>query len=169
MSLVRLDIRSIVVGSGLVSSLIVLAARDEGESSSQLPIRIGNVEATAITMGIDPNKGAKRPLTHDVLCSVIPALGARLVRVVITSVQSTTFYAQLHIRIHSGEVVFIDARPSDAIALAVRAHVPIFAERNVLEAATLPDFAAVERDEREREAAAFHDFVEGLSPEDFTQ
>lgn len=167
MSLVRLDIRSIVMGSGPISSLIVLAAHDKGDGTGQLPIRIGSFEAAAITMGIDSSNTMKRPLTHDVLRSTIQSLDAHLLRVVITRVEGTTFFAQLHLRDQTGKITFIDARPSDAIALAVRMHAPIFAEQDVLKAATLPDFAAVERDEREKEAAAFHDFVEGLTPDDF--
>ncbi len=168
MSVVRMDIQSIVVGGGPLSSLVVLRPRQsDTQHLGKLPIRIGSVEATAISMGIDSSKTTTRPLTHDLLQSVINELGATLTRVVISHVQDTVFYAQLQLIAPSGETIWVDARPSDAIALAVRMHVPIFAEESVLSTASLPDFEAVERDEREKEEAAFHDFVEGLSPDDF--
>lgn len=168
MAQIRMDIQSIVVGAGPVASLVVLRPRQgDAESLGKLPIRIGSVEAAAISMGIDPSKAAKRPMTHDLMRSVIQSLGATLTRVIITRVQDTTFFAQLQLSAASGETLWVDARPSDAVALAVRMHAPIFAEESVLSTAALPDFDSVERDEREREEAAFHDFVEGLSPEDF--
>ena len=165
---IRMDIQSIVVGGGPLASLVVLKPRQEDEQRlGKLPIRIGSFEAAAISMGIDPSKSTKRPMTHDLLRSVIQSLDATLARVVITHVQDTIFYAQLQLTASSGETLWVDARPSDAVALAVRMHAPIFADERVLTTAALPDFESVERDEREREAAAFHEFVEGLSPEDF--
>ena len=67
----------------------------------------------------------------------------------------------------NGSHEYLDARPSDAIALAVRTGAPVYAEESVLTTAALPDFAAVEKDEQEAELAEFHQFVENLSPEDF--
>lgn len=169
MALIRMDIQSIVVGGGPMASLVVLKPRHDDETATtQLPIRIGTFEAAAISMGVE-GRAHKRPMTHDLLNSVIRQLGATLTSVVITRVQGTTFYAQLQLVTSSGENLSIDSRPSDAIALAIRSHKPIFAESQVLDTATLPDFDSVERDEREREAEAFHDFVENLSPEDFTE
>lgn len=117
-------------------------------------------------MGVDKT-AHERPMTHDLLQSVITTLGASLERVAIVDVHGTTFFAQLRLVAPTGEELAVDARPSDAIALAVRMHAPIYADERVLDTAALPDFDAVERSEREREEAAFHEFVEGLSPEDF--
>ena len=167
-AVVRMDIHSVVVGAGPVASLVVLKPRQEdAENLGKLPIRIGNVEAAAISMGVDATKSIGRPLTHDLLRSVILSLGGSLSRVVISRVKDTIFYAQLQLVTPTGETASVDCRPSDALALAVRMHVPIFADERVLTTAALPDFEAVERDERAREEAAFHEFVEGLSPEDF--
>ncbi|MBO7675545.1 MAG: bifunctional nuclease family protein [Atopobiaceae bacterium] len=166
MAIIRMDIQSVVVGAGPVASVVVLKPRKDRGAASKLPIRIGMVEAIAISMGVDGQE-QKRPKTHDLLQSVISGLGAYLSSVVINNVEGTTFFAQLQLVNSLGETLSIDARPSDALALAVRAHAPIFAEEEVLDTAALPDFASVERDERQREAEAFHDFVEGLSPEDF--
>ncbi len=167
MSLVRMDIQSVVVGSGPVASVVVLKPRHTSATSTKLPIRIGTVEAAAISMGVEGNP-QKRPMTHDLLQQVISSLGATHTQVVISDVRGTTFFAQVHLQTQMGETIVVDARPSDALALAVRTHAPIFAESDVLETAALPDFAAVERDERKREEEAFHDFVEGLMPEDFS-
>jgi len=168
MALVRMDIQSVVVGGGPMASLVVLKPRlGDGDTSTQLPIRIGRVEAAAISMGVD-NSAHKRPMTHDLMQSVISQLGASLGNVTITNVEGTTFYAQLRLVATTGEDVYVDARPSDAIALAVRMRAPIFASDEVLSTAALPDFGSIERDEREREAEAFHEFVQNLSPEDFS-
>lgn len=166
MALIRMDIQSVVVGAGPVASVVVLKPRHGKGLSSKLPIRIGTIEAVAISMGID-GRAQKRPMTHDLLNSVISTLDASVASVIISDVQDTTFFAQLRLVSSLGEPLSVDARPSDALALAVRVHAPIFAESTVLDTAALPDFAAVERGEREKEAEAFHDFVEGLSPEDF--
>ena len=166
MALIRMDIQSVVVGAGPVASVVVLKPRHDSGPSSKLPIRIGSIEAVSISMGID-GREHKRPMTHDLLGSVISTLDASVASVIISDVQGTTFFAQLRLVSSLGEPLCVDARPSDALALAVRVHAPIFAESSVLDTAALPDFASVERDERQKEAEAFHDFVEGLSPEDF--
>ncbi|OUO34472.1 bifunctional nuclease family protein [Olsenella sp. An290] len=168
MALRRMDIESVVVGSGPLPSLVVLRPRDEQDGSPelQLPIRIGSIEATAISMGVNPREG-RRPMTHDLLVSSIEALGASCSSVRIVGVEGTIFFAQVELLRDDGGQVLVDARPSDAIALAVRAEAPIFAEEDVLSVAALPDFRSVEKDEQERELAEFHEFVESLSPEDF--
>lgn len=168
MSLRVVDIESVIVGEGPIASLVVLRTRDEaGEPAPrQLPIRIGSFEATAITMGVHGRPGG-RPMTHDLLGSVIAGLGARCAEVRITAVQGTTFFAQVVLERQDGERVFLDARPSDALAVAVREGVTIYADDSVLDAAALPDFRGVERDEEAHELEEFHAFVEGLSPEDF--
>ena len=164
---VRMDIQSIVVGGGPMASLVVLKPRHEGSApTSKLPIRIGRIEAAAISMGVDSSL-AKRPTTHDLLSTAVERLGARITSVCVVDVRDTTFYAEVRLSCASGESLTLDARPSDALALAVRAHAPIFASLDVLNRAALPDFGGVEQAEREREEAAFHEFVEGLSPEDF--
>lgn len=169
MPLREMDIESIAVGGGPMASLVVLRTRRErGDASSlQLPIRIGMVEATSISMGISREQGS-RPMTHDLLSSTIAALGGRCVSVRIMAVQGTTFFAQLELEDAGGTKRYVDARPSDAIALAVRERVPILADDSVLATAALPDFRTAELDEAAHEMEQFHAFVEGLSPEDFS-
>lgn len=96
-----------------------------------LPIVIGICEANAIRYhvhGIQP----PRPLTHDLLCNIIENLGGEVVRMVISDLSDRTFYAQIIVDVGDEEIA-IDARPSDAIALAVRVDCPIFIEEHVLE------------------------------------
>ena len=168
MPLRKMDIQSVVVGGGPVASLIVLCTQEsrDGEAPLQLPIRIGSVEATAITMGVRERSGS-RPMTHDLLRTTISALGGRCLSVRIMSVQGTTFFAQLELLTPAGERVYVDARPSDAIALAVRENAPVYADESVLQTAALPDFRGVEEDEKAHELEEFHEFVENLSPDDF--
>lgn len=164
---IRMDIQTLVVGMGPVPSLLVLKTKTlHGDTPIQLPIRIGSVEAAAISMGIEDTPH-DRPLTHDLLRTVINTLGAKLTGVAIVDVVDTTFYAQLMLTLPDGSSRQIDCRPSDGIALAVREGVPIMASESVLETATLPDFMGVERDEQDRELERFHSFVESITPDDF--
>lgn len=165
MALIRMDIQSVVVGAGPVASMIILKPRHD-KTLAKLPIRIGSFEATAISMGVEGHRH-NRPMTHDLMCDLIQKLGSSVSCVVISDVRGSTFFAQVRLSNGVGEDVCIDARPSDALALAVRVHAPIFAEEDVIDRAALPDFGAVERDEREREAEAFHNFVQNVSPDDF--
>ncbi|MGI6230953.1 MAG: bifunctional nuclease family protein [Tractidigestivibacter sp.] len=163
----RMDIKTIVIGGGPVTSLLVLKTSDGDESdAASLPIRIGSVEATAISMGVEPAEGS-RPMTHDLLKNVMEQLGGHLRSVIISRVEGTTFYASLDIINSAGEQVLVDCRPSDAISLAVRCGAPIYAESDVLDVAGMPDFDAIKEEEQEHEMKEFHDFVEGLSPDDF--
>ena len=96
-----------------------------------LPIWIGPAEASAIAMQLAEMEFA-RPLTHDLLCSVLRGLGGSLERVIITRVEKSTYFAELIVR-RSGEVFSLDARPSDSIAVALRVHARIFAQDELLE------------------------------------
>jgi uncharacterized protein len=134
---------------------IVLLKESAGDR--YLPIWIGAVEATAIAFaqqGIVP----ARPLTHDLLKDILQNLGAELDAVMITELRDGVYYADL--RFTNGTSV--SARPSDAIALAIRAGTVIYAEDSVLEVAgiTIPD-------EQESEVERFREFLDQISPEDF--
>ena len=170
MALIQMDIQTIVVGGGPVASLLVLKPRipEEAPHDAQLPIKIGPVEAMAIGMGVnDSHRTTDRPMTHDLLNNVIESLGAHLDSVIISAVSGTTFFAQLRLETEDGEAIFVDSRPSDAIALAVRTGAPIYARSDVLTTASYPDFKGVEKEEEEHEMEEFHKFVENLTPDDF--
>ncbi|MDP1808364.1 MAG: bifunctional nuclease family protein [Actinomycetota bacterium] len=125
-----------------------------------LPIWIGQFEATAILMEIQGIKPS-RPLTHDLLKSVIEQLNASIRHIVIDDLKEGTFFAKIHLDNGTGPLT-IDARPSDAIALAVRMEAPIFAEESVLEKASILTEEG-ENDEVER----FRSFLNSVGPEDF--
>lgn len=135
-----------------------------------LPIYIGNNEAQAIALA-QQQVQMPRPMTHDLMKDVLDELGASLECIVITELRDRTFYAELRVVI-AGAGHSISARPSDAVALAVRAGCPIYAEDELLDAegVVLPE---VEEDAEEDEAEAeelvseFRDFIEGIRPEDF--
>lgn len=105
----------------------------EKDGERQFPIVIGIFEAVAIDRRIRDRK-TPRPMTHDLMASLVQSLGARLDRVVISDLRNNTFYAKLVVsRAASGETLEVDARPSDAIALAVHLDAPIFVEERVIE------------------------------------
>ena len=95
MALVRMDIQTIIVGNGPVASLVVLKSRvRKGDIPRQLPIKIGGIEAAAISVGIGETR-TTRPVTHDLLATTIRRLGATVKSVAIVDVRGTTFYAKL--------------------------------------------------------------------------
>ncbi len=114
---------------------IGLVVLKETDGDRLLRIYIGEAEALAIAYHLESVPVA-RPLTHDLLCSVLKGLGGKLQKVVITKVEERTYYAELRVR-RNGETIGLDARPSDSIALALRASADIFVEEEVLDAATL--------------------------------
>jgi uncharacterized protein len=139
---------------------IVLLREQEG--TRHLPIWIGGSEATAIATaleGITP----PRPLTHDLMRSVIDAVGALATKIVITEMRDSVFYADISFDI-SGKMVHVSSRPSDAIALAVRTGTPVFALSGVLDDAGV---VFEEEGDQEDEVARFREFLEEATIEDF--
>lgn len=115
----------------------VVVLHEKG-SENYLPIWIGPYEAEAITIALQEVE-VSRPLTHDLLKNTFAKLQARLLRIEVSELKDDVFYAHIIVESH-GETVMIDSRPSDAIALAVRAHIPIFVDSEVLEKAGItPD------------------------------
>jgi bifunctional DNase/RNase len=132
-----------------------------------LTIWIGQNEAEAITVALQEIE-VVRPLTHDLLRNVLTSLGAEVVSVNIVELKSDIFYARIALRV-DGKDVEIDSRPSDALALAVRAHVPIYVAETVMrEAASIPE-GEMEREtpgEGDERLEVFKDFVESLDLDD---
>ncbi len=139
---------------------IVLLREQDGER--HLPIWIGGSEATAIATALE-GVTPPRPLTHDLMRSVIDAVGALATRVVITEMRDSVFYADLSLDI-SGREVHVSSRPSDAIALAVRTGTPVYALEGVLEDAGV---VFEEEGTEEEEVARFREFLEEATIEDF--
>ncbi len=143
------------------SNTPVLLLRDEAEKHL-VPIWIGIVEASAIATELEKIPIA-RPMTHDLIKSVVVALGATVERVEVTDLRDNTYYAAIHMRTAQG-VHVIDPRPSDAIALALRAGANIFVEERVIEKSTRggesPHSGSSDKDK-------WTEFLESLDPEDF--
>ncbi|MFF2274421.1 bifunctional nuclease family protein [Agromyces sp. NPDC058126] len=139
-----------------------------------LPIWIGAQEATSILIALEGEQ-APRPLSHDLITTLFATVGARVERVDVTRIESGTFYAELTLTTPTGRQV-IDARPSDAVALALRAAAPIFVADEVLDDAGIPaelaggdddDEAEVEGPDDEAKLAEFKQFLDDVDPEDF--
>ncbi len=140
------------------SKVPIVLLRDEAREFL-LPIWIGVFEANAIAMTIEGVE-APRPMTHDLLLGSIRGLGGEIVRIVITELKDSTFFSRIHVR-QDGRALEIDARPSDAIALALRAEAPFFATRAVLESASSDDrLSRLSQEERLRK------WLEDASPDD---
>jgi hypothetical protein len=156
----------------------------EKETSRYLPIWIGASEADAIAVKLQGTSVA-RPLTHDLMRSIIDALGGKVTSIVISDLQKDVFFAKVLLD-NNGEQVEIDSRPSDAIALAVRVQVPIYAEEDVLnrggvwldketgkpvedgDSQTAPEGKVqVIDEEMKKKASAFYDYINKIDLDDF--
>ncbi len=158
----------------LMSQLRVVILKDPN-SGRYLPIFIGPCEAEAIALKLQ-NQTVERPLTHDLLKSVISELGGRVKHIVVNDLRQDTFFAQIVIELN-GQTLAIDSRPSDSIALAVRLEVPIFVEDAVMDrAAIMPDeevesetAPGAEGEESSKRLSIFEDFVESLDLDDLDE
>ncbi len=134
----------------------------------KLSIFIGGPEAAAIAFALD-GVTPPRPLTHDLTCVLLDELGSSLDRVVITELRDTTFYADIHVtRSGAGAedaALVVSARPSDAVALAVRVGAPVFATEELLDEAGFTD--EVEDESPEEVVEEFREFIQNVSPDDF--
>ncbi len=141
-----------------VTNVPIVILRDK-DGQKVLPIWVGIFEANAIALQIE-NISTPRPMTHDLLRNVIQDLKASVQKIVVCDLQENTFYALIYLSLN-GDTVAIDARPSDAIALALRARAPIFVEDSVIDHAKTVDFAP-EKGDSER----LQKWLESLDPDD---
>ncbi len=163
-----IELELVAVRVELPSNTPVMVLRELQGRRRQLSIFIGGPEATAIAFAMEGVE-TPRPLTHDLFCDVLDGLGAQLERVVITELRETTYYADLEVSSASG-LQHISARPSDAVALAVRAGCPIFSSQDVLDTAGFIEDSGPDEDSEDLPEAVveeFKQFIEQVSPEDF--
>lgn len=154
--LVEMAIKGLMVDP--LTNLPIIILRDEAQARV-LPIWVGPVEANAIALQIE-NIATQRPMTHDLLRNVIEDMGGRLTRAIIHDLQESTFYACLEV--HRGdERLLIDARPSDALALALRARVPIFVNDRIFEHVKAADFVPQQVDQERLQR-----WLESLDPDE---
>jgi len=154
--LIEMSIKGLMVDP--VTNLPIVILKDK-QGERVLPIWVGIFEANAIALQIE-NVATPRPMTHDLLRNVIHDLHAAVQKIVVCDLQENTFYALIYLAIGGG-TVSIDARPSDAIALALRTRAPIFVEDTVIDHAKTVDFSS-EKDDADR----LHKWLESLDPED---
>ena len=146
---------------------IVLLRETDGEGRL-LPIFIGAAEAQAIALAMEEVE-TPRPMTHDLFKNVLDDLGVQLDRIVVTELRDRTFYAELELKGGNG-ARRISSRPSDAVALAIRAGAPIFADESVLDAAghaVAPDEPEGDEPPTEEVLDQFREFLDQVTPEDF--
>src|SRR5262245_58866362 len=141
-----------------ITNMPIVLLRDK-EGQRVLPIWVGIFEANAIALQIE-NIATPRPMTHDLLRNVIQDLKASVLKIVVCDLQENTFYALIYLSLNGGTIA-IDARPSDAIALALRTRAPIFVEETVIDHAKPADFTSDTAD-----ADRLHKWLESLDPED---
>ncbi len=153
---VRMEIKGLMLDP--TSNVPIVILRDT-KSEIFLPIWIGVFEANAIALRLE-NVETPRPMTHDLLRSSLEQLGAKIEKIVISDLRDNTFYARIHVS-RNGDGLEIDARPSDAIALALRSEAPIFVLQPVLEQAQAVDLATQASDDEKLKK-----WLEEISPED---
>jgi bifunctional DNase/RNase len=141
-----------------ITNMPIVILRDK-EGQRVLPIWVGIFEANAIALQIE-NVTTPRPMTHDLLRNVIQDLHASVQKIVVCDLQENTFYALIYLSLDGGTVA-IDARPSDAIALALRTRAPIFVEDAVIDNAKTVDFSSDKAD-----TERLHKWLESLDPDD---
>lgn len=156
--MIEMKVMGIALDTRSGSPIVVL---HDLENKKALPIWIGSAEASAIIRKIEKLSVA-RPMTHDLVIEVVNKTGYEVDRVEINDVEEETYFATIFLT-KDGDVIEIDSRPSDAIAVAMRAEAPIFVTENVLmDGAVSTDSA---RDEEEAEE--FKDFIKSIKPSDF--
>ena len=181
--LVQVEVASLGLDKSSNTPVVILK---EIEGDRMLPIWIGPAEASAIAMELAGIKFS-RPLTHDLVSTIVGSLGSELVRVLITRVEENTYFASLVFR-RNGEMISIDSRPSDSVALALRAAAPIYASDGLLDRMPLeldepgeqdetppwmpsvPAETSADPAEEEPEPPSgerLRDYLKGLDPEDF--
>ncbi|MFQ6028243.1 MAG: bifunctional nuclease family protein [Dehalococcoidia bacterium] len=176
--MLEMSIDSIRVSPMNYQRVVILKEKD---SDRYLPIWIGPAEADAIAVKLQ-DLSVPRPLTHDLLQTIIDSLGGSVAHILVNDLHNDTFYAKIVIQVN-GDTKEIDSRPSDAMALAVRTQVPIYAEENVMDKAGIlldketgkpitperdeTDQPPEVKEEELRRMSAFTDFINDLDLEDF--
>lgn len=138
-----------------------LLLRETDGAGRILPIFIGGPEATAIAFALEEVE-TPRPMTHDLMKDLLEEVGARVERIVVTELRDATFFAEIVLNM-AGSIHTVSARPSDAVALAVRYGAPVFAEEVVLDEAARAPGEGVPEEVVEQ----FKEFIEQVNPEDF--
>ena len=159
--MIEMKVMGIALDTRTGSPIVVLHDKDNRKA---LPIWIGSAEASAIIRKIE-NLTVARPMTHDLIINVIEKAGYKLDKVEINDVEKDTYFATLYLVDDSGKNIEIDARPSDAIAIAIRVDAPIFVSAKVISSGSVSTDSAKD----EEEAQEFKQFVQSIKPSDFAK
>ena len=168
MNIIEVRVNGLILENKTQQNVVILR---EADGERILPIWIGPGEAHAIRRLLS-DEPFPRPLTHDLLCLVVEGLRAKITRVVISDLRENTFFASVFIE-REAEVLSLDARPSDSIAIALRAKAPIYANEKLLQPPPTVDEEAAGSEEPPREltdeekAEQLRRYLEKLNPEDF--
>jgi uncharacterized protein len=154
---IEMNIKGLMIDP--ITNMPIIILRDQ-EGQRILPIWVGVFEANAIALQIE-NVQTPRPMTHDLLKNIIDDLSAQVERIVVTELKENTFYALIHLR-KNGHSIEVDARPSDAIALALRTHSPIFVEEAVIQNARSVENSR----ESSMDVTRLQKWLEGLSEDE---
>jgi bifunctional DNase/RNase len=154
---IEMNIKGLMIDP--ITNMPIIILRDQ-EGQRILPIWVGVFEANAIALQIE-NVQTPRPMTHDLLKNIIDDLSAQVERIVVTELKENTFYALIHLR-KNGHSIEVDARPSDAIALALRTRSPIFVEEAVIQNAR----SAENSRESSMDVTRLQKWLEGLSDDE---
>ncbi|MFH0911346.1 MAG: bifunctional nuclease family protein [Planctomycetota bacterium] len=158
MELVECEIGRLIISETQESPTLVMLREKGGKRTLTIGIHI--VEAIAINRKLS-NESFPRPMTHDLLKSILDGLGVTVQQVVVNDLKDNTFFAVIELN-HTGTIINIDARPSDAIALALRVNAPIFVTEKVVSQAK-----SVEISEEKEETDKWREWLDNLKPEDF--
>lgn len=157
--MVEMKVKGLAVDASTKMPVVVLT---DAEERRYLPIWVGLFEANAILMEFNGIK-SPRPMTHDLMKSLIETFNGQVTKIVINAIHDNTFFARIFVEQKDRDVkAEVDARPSDAIALALRTKVPILVAENVVVEATIMD-----RAKYDEESKKFKQFLEHIKPEDF--
>ena len=157
--MVKAKINGLMLDVTSNSPVVILSPEN---SEKVLPIRIGHFEAWAIAMELS-GVTSKRPMTHDLLRQVIEAVGNKIEKVEVTELKDQTFYATIHLR-DNGSTLKVDARPSDSIALALKAKAPIFVNEELFQERKPGD-----ENKSQYDPDALKERLRNIKPEDFGQ
>lgn len=156
--MIKMNVMGIAIDTRTGSPIVVLK---DDENRRALPIWIGSAEASAIIRKIE-NIPVTRPMTHDLICTIIEDMGYEVDKIEIHDVEKETYFASIFLTNGEDEKV-IDARPSDAIAVAIRTKADIFVTSNVVAEGTI----STDKEKDERETQEFKDFIKDIKPSDF--
>lgn len=157
--MIEMFVMGVALDTKTNSPIVIL---NDSDNRKAIPIWIGSAEASAIIRHLEKIPTA-RPMTHDLICNMLEAVGQKVEKIEINDVNSDTYYATLFLSDEEGESIELDSRPSDAIAIALRTKAPIYVTSKVLIQGSIS--TNLEKDEKEKEE--FRRFVEDLKPSDF--